>query len=164
MYDRGEFDKAVQREMESRGFQEITAGERETLWGDGDSGSNLAMRVERELGGEDLLFVGGKSRPDEFYLFEDMIWHWGNEWGEAKLRVELESLAEKTIRYFENPGGDPPKPALTLSRSLDLVQAHRDKLEEIFSPQRIDGSLQELSGVRNRILNSMCIYVSQAAA
>ena len=167
MYDRAEFDEAVKREMEARGFQEISGGERETLWGDGNPWSNLAMRVERELGGDDLLFVGGKLRPDELYPLEDVIWHWGEEWDEAKLKAELESLAEQTIQYFDNPGGDPPKPALPLPRSLDLVQAHRYKLEEKFSPESIDGTLKELkelSDVKSRIFFSMLRDVSAKAS
>ena len=89
--DLAQFYEAVKREMESRGFQEIPDDEREIrddkrerLWGDEKSGPHLAMRVERELGGEDILFVGGKLRPDEFYLLEDVIWRWGKEWYESK--------------------------------------------------------------------------------
>ena len=178
MYDLAEFEEAVKREMEPRGFQKISVDERGTLWGDGDSKSNLAMRVERELGGEDILFVGGKLRPDELYLFEDVIWRWGEEWDEAKLKAELESLVEQTIQYFDfvdnlddldnpdNPKGDPPKPALPLPRSLDLVQAHRYKLEEKFSPESIDGTLKELkelSDVKSRIFVSMLSDVSAKA-
>lgn len=152
MYDQKQWGEAVMEAMDDHGFKGSSDSSGGILWDGENMGSNLVLRVERELGGEDLLFVGDRRRPGEFYLFEDVIWRWGEEWGESRLKGELQSLVDKTIRYVENPVGDPPKPALTLSRSLELLEAHRDKLEEMFSPERIDGTIGELSGLKEGIL------------
>lgn len=166
-HDRDTFEDAVREEFVRRDFGKISStADGKPLWQHRQA-STTVLSVTRDrdrwsvaadnLLDEGVLLIGGISRTDQLYLFEDAVWCWCDWWGSAELRGRLKDIAKWANDCVD--GLDADRPAMISFREMLNLAADdltRSDLERRFSPERIESTLQELSKVRNQFLASLC--------
>lgn len=166
-HDRDMFEDAVREEFVRRDFGKISnTADGKPLWQHRQA-STTVLSVTRDrdrwsvaadnLLDEGVLLIGGISRTDQLYLFEDAVWCWCDWWGSAELRGRLADIAKWANDCVD--GLDVDRPAMILFQEMLNLAADdltRSDLERRFSPERIESTLQELSKVRNQFLASLC--------
>lgn len=162
-HGRDTFEDAVREEFARRDFRKISGtADGKPLW-QHRQGSTTVLSVTRDrdrwsvatdnLLDEGVLLIGGISRTDQLYLFEDAIWCWCDRWGSAELRGRLADSAKWTNDRAD--GLDVDVPAMISFRemlSLATNDLTRFDVERRFSPERIESTLQELSKARDQFL------------
>lgn len=163
--DRDKFADAVREELGSRGFREISGSADEPwIWRQHDPVKQPVLGVMRDHDrrfeaaddplDEAVLLVGGDSRSDQLYLFEDAIWCWGEEWGMAELVKELDYRAEWAHACVDGSQADMPAP-IPFRKMLGVFERSRPDLERRFSPGSIESTLEELSEARKGFLDRL---------
>lgn len=159
-----EFVDAVRKELGSRGFREISCpADAPWLWRH-DSFEQTVLGIMRDRDqrfeaaadplDEAVLLVGGESRRDQLYLFEDAIWCWGEAWGLAELVRELDYRAKWANACVDGSNVDMPEP-IPFRKMLGLLERSRSDLERRFSPGNIESTLKELSEARKEFLDGL---------
>lgn len=162
---RDKFVDAVRAELGSRGFREISCPADEPwLWRQRDPFEQTVLGVTRDRDqrfeaaddplDEAVLLVGGESRRDRIYLFEDAIWCWGETWGVAELVQELDYRAEWANACVDGGNVAMPEP-IPFRKMLGVLERSRSDLERRFSPGSIDVTLEELSEARKGFLDGL---------
>ena len=148
------FVVAVRQELGSHGFLDITRQtDKWRLWKHKQA-KQTVLGVTRYRGqrfgaaldplDEAVLLVGGASRRDRLYLYEDAIWCWGEEWKEDDLLRKLDDRAKQPNDRMD--GGAVGRPeAIPFREMLESFEQHRSDLEERFSPGNIESTHEELS-------------------
>lgn len=150
------FAVAVRQELGSRGFRDITCRtDKRRLW-QHKLAKQTVLGVTRYRGqrfgaaheplDEAVLLVGGASRRDRLYLYEDAIWCWREEWQEDDLLQKLDDRTKQANDCMD--GGDVGPEAIPFRKMLESFEQHRSDLEERFSPVNIESTLDELSKPR----------------
>ena len=164
--DRDKFVVAVREELRSQGFREISCPADEPwLWRRHDPREQTVLGVMRDRDQrfeaaddplhEVVLLVGGDSRREQLYLFEDAIWCWGETWGLAELVQELDYRAEWVNACVDGNNVDMPEP-IPFRKMLGVLERSRSDLERRFAPGRIEVALEELSEARKGFLDRLC--------
>lgn len=163
--DRDKFVDAVREELGSRGLREISCPADEPwLWRRHDPLEQAVLGVMRDRDqrfeaaddplDEAVLLVGGESRRDQLYLFEDAIWCWGAEWGMADLVQELDYRAKWVNTVVDSGDVAMPEP-IPFRKTLGVFERSRSDLERRFSPGSIESTLEELSETRKEFLREL---------
>jgi len=160
-HDRDTFEDVVREELVRRDFAEIARTSDGTPLWQHSQASTTVLSVTRDrdrwsvaadnLLDEGVLLIGGISRTDQLYLFEDAVWCWCDWWGSAELRGRLVDIAKWANDCVD--GLDADRPAMISFRemlSLAAGDLTRSDLERRFSPERIESTLQELSKARDQ--------------
>lgn len=160
-HDRDTFEDAVREELDRLGFGEIARTSDGTPLWQHSQASTTVLSVTRDrdrwsvaadnLLDEGVLLIGGISRTDQLYLFEDAVWCWCDWWGSAELRGRLVDIAKWANDCVD--GLDADRPAMISFREMLNLAADdltRSDLERRFSPERIESTLQELSKARDQ--------------
>ena len=164
--DRDKFVDAVREELGSRGLREISCPADEPwLWRRHDPREQTVLGVMRDRDqrfeaaddplDDAVLLVGGESRREQLYLFEDAIWCWGETWGMAELVQELDYRAEWADACVDGGNVDMSEP-IPFRKMLGVLERSRSDLERRFAPGRIESSLEELSEARKGFLDRLC--------